>query len=64
MLVCKLLQVSERSFDELAVMTGMDMSNLNSVLTDLEFSGIIKQLPGRIYEIMPEFDFLDNERQW
>ncbi len=64
LLILKILQVSQRSFDELAVMTKYEPLKLNSVLTDLEFSGIIKQLPGRIYEIMPEIDIIEDERQW
>ena len=56
LIILKILRVCERSFDEMAVMTKFEPLKLNSVLTDLEFSGIIKQLPGRIYEIMPEID--------
>lgn len=54
-LVYKLLSANERSFDELCEMTGFPSSLLNSTLTDLEFSGIIKQAPGRIYALVPAF---------
>ncbi|HWR18938.1 MAG TPA: DNA-processing protein DprA [Clostridia bacterium] len=46
-----LLAAGEKSFDELSDLTGFSMGMLNSTLTELEFSGIIKQSPGRIYEI-------------
>jgi predicted transcriptional regulator len=39
----------ERSYDELAELTGFDASKLNSTLTEMEFSGIIKQSAGRLY---------------
>lgn len=67
LLIIKLLQSNERSIDELAIMTKYDVLKLNSVLTDLEFSGIIKQLPGRLYQINHDIefnDFIDDERQW
>lgn len=50
-LICKLLRAGERNFDELAELTGFDSGKLNSTLTELEFSGIIKQLPGRLYQL-------------
>ncbi|HWS30649.1 MAG TPA: DNA-processing protein DprA [Clostridia bacterium] len=49
--ICDLLAMGEKSFDELSDLTGLSMGILNSTLTELEFSGIIKQSPGRIYEI-------------
>lgn len=48
-LIVKLLQVEDRDFDELCEMVPLPVSELNSALTSLEFSGIIKQLPGRVY---------------
>ena len=48
-LVVRLLQVSERDFDELCAMTSWSAAKLNSVLTAMELSGIIKQLSGRVY---------------
>ncbi len=50
-LVVRLLQVSERDFDELCAMTSWSASKLNSVLTAMEISGIIKQLSGRVYTV-------------
>jgi DNA processing protein len=50
-LICKLLQADERNFDELCEMAPLSVNELNSALTSLEFSGIIKQLPGRVYKI-------------
>lgn len=50
-LLVRLLRAGERSFDELCDLTAFSPSVLNSNLTDLEFSGIIKQLPGRMYSL-------------
>lgn len=50
-LIYRLLVPGERSFDELCVLTGLTASSLNSTLTALEFSGIIKQSPGRLYSL-------------
>ncbi len=50
-LIRKLLLASERSFDELCELTGLSVPLLNSSLTEMEFSGIIKQSPGRVYSI-------------
>ncbi len=51
MLIVKLLQAGKRSVDELMEMTGMNMGLLNSTLTEMEISGIIKQSPGRLYSL-------------
>ena len=51
MLIVNLLKAAQRSVDELMEMTGMDMGLLNSTLTEMEFSGIIKQSPGRLYSL-------------
>ena len=50
-LIRRLLLASERSFDELCELTGLSVPLLNSSLTEMEFSGIIKQSPGRVYSI-------------
>ncbi|NCB32016.1 MAG: DNA-processing protein DprA, partial [Clostridia bacterium] len=50
-LILRLLQAGERSADELAEMTGFSSSQLNFALTDMEFSGIIKQSCGRLYSL-------------
>lgn len=44
-----LLLKGEKSFDELCEMTVLPTDKLNLYLTELEFSGLIKQLPGRVY---------------
>lgn len=49
--VYDLLIAGEKSFDELSELTGLPIGRLNSTLTEMEFSGIIKQSPGRVYEI-------------
>lgn len=41
----------ERNFDELCELLSYSPAELNSTLTSLEFSEIIKQLPGRIYKV-------------
>ena len=51
MLILRLLQAGERSADELAEMTGYSQMVLNFALTDMEFSGIIKQSSGRLYSL-------------
>lgn len=47
--VCRLLRQGEMSFDELCESSGMPVGVLNSCLTELQFLGIMKQLPGRWY---------------
>jgi len=47
--VCNLLEQGEMSFDELCETLGMHIGALNSCLTELQFLGIMKQLPGRWY---------------
>lgn len=43
------LRIEEKSFDELANVTGFNSAKLNSLLTILELRGIIKKSPGRMY---------------
>ena len=50
-LICRLLAAGERSFDELCELTGFSAALLNSTLTSLEFSEIIKQSPGRLFSL-------------
>ncbi len=50
-LICKLLSVTERNFDELCVLTSLPVARLNSILTAMEFSGIIRQMSGRMYRL-------------
>ena len=47
--ICRLLEQGEMSFDELCETLGMRIGALNSCLTELQFLGIMKQLPGRWY---------------
>lgn len=49
--VCAALETGEQSFDELAEALALPLDELNSLLTGLEFSGIIKPLPGRLYAL-------------
>jgi len=49
--VCLALREGERSFDELCEALDLPAGALNSCLTALEFSGIMKQLPGRVYAL-------------
>ncbi len=48
-LIHRLLMAGERSFDELCELTGFDPAKLNYTLTEMEFSEIIKQSPGRLF---------------
>lgn len=50
-LIYRLLAAGERNFDELCELTGFSAALLNSTLTSLEFSGIIKQSPGRLFSL-------------
>ncbi|MEG1524031.1 MAG: DNA-processing protein DprA [Clostridia bacterium] len=49
--IVNVLQAGEKSFDELSEMLSYPPGLLNSYLTALQFSGIMKQLPGRIYAL-------------
>lgn len=50
-IIARLLTTGEKSFDELAELSKLDSSKLNSTLTEMEFSGIIKQSAGRLYSL-------------
>ena len=50
-LIHRLLMAGERTYDELAELTGFDAGMLNSTLTAMEFSGIIKQSVGRLFSL-------------
>jgi len=50
-LIIRLLKANERCFDELCELTSFQPAQLNSCLTELEFSGIIKQSPGRLFSL-------------
>lgn len=49
--VCAALAQGERSFDELADALSLPVGELNSLLTGLQFSNIIKPLSGRFYAL-------------
>lgn len=49
--IVKQLQTGEKSADELVEMAKISISALNSSLTSLEFRGIIRQLPGRLFAL-------------
>lgn len=49
--VCRILKNGEKSIDELFALLALPLGTLNSVLTGMQFSGIIKQLPGRLYAL-------------
>ena len=49
--VVSALTGEEKNFDELCVLTELSPSLLNSVLTVMEFSGIIRQTSGRVYSL-------------
>ena len=46
-----LIELGEKNFDEICELTQFPVEVLNLHLTELEFSGLIKQLPGRIYTL-------------
>ena len=43
------LKTGEKSFDDLQIYTNLSVQNLNTYLTTLQISGIIKKLPGNMY---------------
>lgn len=49
--ICKALELGEMTFDELCEKTALPAGKLSSVLTSLQFRGIINQLPGRIFAL-------------
>ncbi len=49
--VCRLLKHGELSFDELCEALDIPIGPLNACLTELQFSGIVQALPGRLYAI-------------
>lgn len=49
--VYRMLQEGEKNFDELCELGAFSAAELNSVLTVMEFSGIIRQVSGRMYSI-------------
>ena len=49
--VCSALRTESRSFDDLAEMLSLPVGQLNSLLTGMQFSGIIKPLSGRLYAL-------------
>ena len=51
--ILDILHRQEETFDELCEKLSVSAAELNSALTSLEFSEIIKQLPGRVYELAP-----------
>lgn len=50
-ILVELLKIEEKSFDELANLTGIPTPTLSSLLTILELRGIISKLPGRMYRV-------------
>lgn len=50
-LLYSLIEKGEKSFDALCYMSGFTVDELNLYLTEMEFSGLIKQLSGRIYMV-------------
>lgn len=49
--LCELLLTGEKTFDDLAELLPLAVGELNSLLTGLEFSKIIKPLSGRLYAL-------------
>ncbi|MCF8465457.1 MAG: DNA-processing protein DprA [Flavobacteriales bacterium] len=49
--VVAVLREKEHTIDRLAVLSGFPMSKVASVLLELEFEGIVSNLPGKIYKL-------------
>lgn len=52
--ICRLLKNGEMSFDELCDSLTLPIGTMNARLTELQFSGILQNLPGRRYSIDTE----------
>lgn len=52
--ICRLLKNGEMSFDELCDSLALPIGTMNARLTELQFSGILQNLPGRRYSIDTE----------
>ncbi len=48
-----LKEQKELSLDELAVLAGMPVSNTSALLLNLEFAGLVKNMPGNMYRWIP-----------
>ena len=48
-IILKCLKNEEKTFEEIGCETGLEIKILNSCLTSLQISGLIKKLPGNIY---------------
>jgi DNA processing protein len=49
--VVSVLREKEHTIDRLAVLSGFPMSKVASVLLELEFEGIVSNLPGKVYKL-------------
>ncbi len=49
--VVAVLREKEHTIDRLAVLSGFPMSKVASVLLELEFEGIVSNLPGKVYKL-------------
>lgn len=49
--IISILTGGEKNFDELCILSAISPQSLNSVLTVMEFSGIIRQMSGRMYTL-------------
>ena len=52
LILSKFKTKSENSFDEIMYLTNLPFSKLSSSLLNLEFSGILKSYPGKIYKLI------------
>lgn len=50
-MICKAFDGEKRQIEELSQSTGVSAIELVTELTELEISGIVRQLPGKIYEL-------------
>jgi DNA processing protein len=50
-LLVDIIQNGEKSIDEIALLADLPISKVSSQLLMLEFQGIVKQLPGKIYQL-------------
>ena len=49
--ICDLLKMGEKNIDEICDLTGHSVSEVNIFLTEMELSGIIRQLPNGLYSV-------------
>lgn len=59
--IWRVLKTGDKTVDELCETLALPVGQINSGLTAMLFSGIMKQLPGRVYSLDPAFSVAAND---